>query len=86
MFHVKRTVFSLCMPIKQGCESAMVTISENCRALVARQLLQRRKVTIKIPSRISGVAGCARFFFVLLTKIAWATSKQFLLYVAKSSF
>lgn len=25
-------------------------------------------------------------FFVLLTKIAWATSKQFLLHVAKSSF
>lgn len=48
MFHVKCTVFSLCMPIKQACESAVIAISENCRALVARQLLQRRIERLKI--------------------------------------
>lgn len=48
MFHVERMVFSLCMPIMQACENAMGTISENCRALVARQLLQRRMERLKI--------------------------------------
>lgn len=62
MFPVKRVVISLCMPIKQGCETAMVTISENCRALVARQLLQRRKVTIKFPRAFPAVPDARGFF------------------------
>lgn len=86
MFHVKRTVFSLCMPIKQARENAMGTISENCRALVARQLLQRRMERLRIYLAHFRRCRMREVFFVLLTKIAWATSKQFLLHVAKSGF